>query len=342
MRVVFGVTGKYASGKDAFAEYLVSKEKFTHISLSDFLREDLARMNKKVTRENLQWLGNDLREKLGGSILAERALAKLDSDKNYVISSIGRVDEIETLSRNKDFVMVYIDATPKTRFSRMKSRNRENDPKSLKEFLKMEALENKGGNAQFREIDNCKKKSKIIIRNNSSLDSFYSKIDKVLKETLRRPTWDEYFFRIMNLVGSRSTCNRAKVGCVIVRDKYILATGYNGAPKGLPHCLEEGCLIENTLHLDGVSRDHCVRTTHAEQNAIAQAAKHGVSIKDSIIYLNMEPCLNCAKLIINAGIKEVVCRHQYHAAQISRQFLKDAGINLRVVDKSDMVYLKQK
>jgi len=342
MRIIFGVTGKYASGKDSFADYLVSREKFVHISLSDFLREDLKRMKKQVTRENLQWIGNDLREKLGGTILAERALARIEPNKNYIITSIGRVDEIETLKRHKDFVMVFVDASSETRFNRMKSRNRENDPKSLKAFLEMEKLENKGGNAQYREIDNCRKKSKIIITNNSSLESFYSKINKLLKNTLKRPDWDEYFFGIMDLVASRGTCNRALVGCVIVRDKHILATGYNGSPKGLPHCHDEGCLIENTLHTDGISRDHCVRTTHAEQNAIAQAAKHGSSIKDSTIYLNMEPCLSCTKMIINSGIKEVVCRRRYPAAQMSRDFLKKAGIKLRVKEKADYIYLKQK
>ncbi len=342
MSIVFGITGKYASGKDAFAEYLVKHHKFCHISLSDILREDLKRMNKQITRENLQWLGNDLRNKLGGSILAERALGKIEPEKNYVITSIGRVDEINVLKKNKSFKMVFVDATPKIRFERMKSRNREKDPKTLSAFLRLEELESRGGNSQYREIDTCKKHSHIIISNNSSLEVFYSKIERLLKDVNKRPDWDSYFFGIMDLVGSRGTCNRAMVGCVIVKDKHILATGYNGAPKGLPHCHDEGCLIENTLHLDGISRDHCIRTTHAEQNAIAQAAKHGVSIKDSIMYVNMEPCLSCTKMIINSGVKEVVCRHQYHAAQISRDFFKKAGIKLRVLNKKDYEYLKNK
>ncbi|MDQ4128971.1 MAG: dCMP deaminase family protein [Actinomycetota bacterium] len=115
-----------------------------------------------------------------------------------------------------------------------------------------------------------------------------------------RPSWDEYFMRIALEVATRSTCPRLAVGAVIVRDKRILTTGYNGSPSGLPHCEDVGCLIRI---VDG--RESCQRTLHAEQNAIIQAAYHGVSVTGSSIYSTHQPCLMCVKMIMNAGIDEV-------------------------------------
>ena len=133
-----------------------------------------------------------------------------------------------------------------------------------------------------------------------------------------RPSWDEYFVQITFQVARRSTCPRAAVGAVIVRDKRILTTGYNGAPSGLPHCTEIGCLMVN---------DHCVRTLHAEQNAIIQAALHGVNVSGSTIYVTHQPCLMCSKMIINAGIERVVYSSEY-PDPIAERFLADAGVRL--------------
>lgn len=134
----------------------------------------------------------------------------------------------------------------------------------------------------------------------------------------KRPTWDEYFMGIAMRVAERSTCLRASVGAIIVRDKRILTTGYNGAPSGLAHCYEVGCLIED---------DHCVRCLHAEQNAIIQAALHGVSIAGGTIYTTHQPCNTCAKMIINAGLKRVIYAGEY-PDQLARDFLAQAGVEL--------------
>lgn len=115
-----------------------------------------------------------------------------------------------------------------------------------------------------------------------------------------RPSWDEYFMRIAREVATRSTCPRLAVGAVIVRDKRILTTGYNGSPAGMPHCEDVGCLIRI---VDG--RESCQRTLHAEQNAIIQAAYHGVSVRGATVYCTHQPCLVCTKMIMNAGISEV-------------------------------------
>jgi dCMP deaminase len=131
-----------------------------------------------------------------------------------------------------------------------------------------------------------------------------------------RPSWDDYFMQITFQVAKRSTCPRAAVGAVIVRDKRILTTGYNGSPSTLPHCTEVGCLMVN---------GHCVRTLHAEQNAIIQGALHGVNVSGSTIYVTHQPCLVCAKMIINAGIERVVYAGHY-PDEIAQGFLKDAGV----------------
>ncbi len=148
-----------------------------------------------------------------------------------------------------------------------------------------------------------------------------------------RPTWDEYFIEVSRVVAKRATCDRGMSGCVIVRDKKIISTGYVGAPSGLPHCDEAGHLMKTVLNDDGSKSMHCVRTTHAEANAIAQAAKHGVSVEGATLYCKMEPCLDCCKLIINSGIKRVVCEKKYHAADNSRKFFKEAGVELEVLNK---------
>lgn len=133
-----------------------------------------------------------------------------------------------------------------------------------------------------------------------------------------RPPWDQYFMEIAQTVAQRSTCDRAHVGAVIERDRRILTTGYNGSPAGLPHCDDVGHLM-----IDG----HCVRTLHAEQNAIIQAALHGVNIQGATVYVTHQPCLNCAKMIINSGIKRVVYAGNY-PDENSRQFLSEAGVSL--------------
>jgi len=126
-----------------------------------------------------------------------------------------------------------------------------------------------------------------------------------------RPSWHQYFLTITRTVAERSTCLRAKVGAVIVRDKNILATGYNGAPAGMPHCLDVGCLIFTSRTPTGEVEENCFRTIHAEINAIAQAAKNGASIRDADIYITHTPCIHCFKVIINTGIRRVFYEHEY-------------------------------
>ena len=133
-----------------------------------------------------------------------------------------------------------------------------------------------------------------------------------------RPDWDSYFMRIASEVAMRSTCTRANVGAVVTKDRRNLTNGDNGAPRGLQHCLEVGCLM-----VDG----HCVRTIHAEQNALLQGALHGVALGGGTVYVTHQPCLNCAKMIINAGIVRVVFTKAY-LDPTAEEFLHAAGVEL--------------
>ena len=157
--------------------------------------------------------------------------------------------------------------------------------------------------------------------------------EKVQTRRTQRPSWDEYFMGIARLAATRSTCLRRQVGAVIVKDKRILTTGYNGAPAGLPHCLDIGCLRDE-LKIPSGERHELCRATHAEQNAIVQAAALGVSIKDSVMYSTTQPCILCTKLIINAGIKKIMIENSY-PDKMSEEMLKQAGVEIVVMERSE-------
>lgn len=142
--------------------------------------------------------------------------------------------------------------------------------------------------------------------------------------TERRPSWDEYFTAIVRQVATRSTCRRRRTGAVIVKEKRILATGYNGAPSGLAHCLDVGCLRED-LEIESGERHELCRGLHAEQNAIIQAALHGVSIRGAAIYCTHEPCSLCAKMIINSGIGRIFYIDSY-PDELATQLLREAKV----------------
>lgn len=141
-----------------------------------------------------------------------------------------------------------------------------------------------------------------------------------------RPTWDEYFMEIVDLIKTRSTCLRRQVGALIVKDKRILTTGYNGAPMGCSHCAEAGCIREK-LNIPSGQRHELCRGIHAEQNALVQAAYSGVSVKGGTLYVTNQPCVLCAKLAINAGIKKIVFRGEY-PDELAMDLLKESGIRV--------------
>lgn len=157
----------------------------------------------------------------------------------------------------------------------------------------------------------------------------------------KRPTWDEYFMEVCVSIAKRATCDRGRSGCVIARDNQILVTGYVGAPQGLPHCDEVGHNMKKIIHENDSITQHCVRTVHAEQNAICQAARRGVSIEGSTLYCKMTPCRTCAMMIINCGIVRVLCEKKYHDGSESEKMLKDANVVLEYLADEIQEYANQ-
>lgn len=146
-----------------------------------------------------------------------------------------------------------------------------------------------------------------------------------------RPSWDQYFMQMAELTAKRSTCMRRNVGAVIVKDKHIIATGYNGAPKGVAHCAEKGGCLRQQLNVPSGQRHELCRALHAEQNAIIQAAVLGQSIEEGTIYITHQPCVICAKMIINAGIERIVVKEGY-PDDLAVEILEEAGLKIVMLD----------
>ncbi len=150
---------------------------------------------------------------------------------------------------------------------------------------------------------------------------------KILEE---RPSWDNYFMKIAEVAAIRSNCSRRQVAAVIVKENRIISTGYNGTPRGIKNCYEGGCERCNSSTPSGQNLGECI-CSHGEENAIVQAAYHGIAVKDGVLYTTFSPCLLCAKMIVNAGIKEVVYQERYSVDDIAQKLLKEAGVILRPV-----------
>jgi dCMP deaminase len=169
------------------------------------------------------------------------------------------------------------------------------------------------------------------IVNNGSLADLHKKVQEIVSAVLsnsKRPGWDEYFMSIAQVVASRSNCVKRKVAAIIVKDRRIISTGYNGTPRGTRNCNEGGCPRCNSLAQSGTSLEECY-CSHGEENAITQAAYHGTSLKGSTLYTTFSPCLLCTKMIINAGIMEVVYNHEYPLGGNSLSLLNEAGVTVR-------------
>lgn len=156
-----------------------------------------------------------------------------------------------------------------------------------------------------------------------------------------RPTWDEYFMEVMDAISKRATCDRGRSGCVIAKNNRLLVTGYVGSPIGLPHCDEVGHLMKKVIHEDGHISEHCMRTVHAEINAICQAARNGIALEGGTLYCRMTPCRNCCMAIINSGIKRVVVQKLYHAGAESIEMFKEAGVQFESLSTEIQTYEKK-
>lgn len=334
--MILGITGNYASGKDSVAEIL-QKMNFYHVSYSDLLREELKKRKQEITRDNLIAVGNELRQHQGADILSQRAVQKVLDGENYVFTSIRNPGEVEYLQKRSDFLLINVTAPEKVRLQRIIQRNRENDPKTLAELRQKEALENKK-DAHVQQLNTVAKMAKVTLNNDSTLENLQQKVQQLVSDWMfklqdPRPDWDHYFMNIAEQVKLRATCMSPKKGAIIVKDKMILSTGYNGTPKKVTHCTAGGCQRCTSRHLgkmnSGQYKEPCI-CCHSEENAIVQAAYNGTSTKGAWMYSTFTPCVTCAKMIINAGITEVVMKVLY-PDDSGTKLLQEAGVRLRML-----------
>lgn len=328
--MIIGLTGKNGGGKGEVVKFLAERG-FVALSLSDVLREEAQRLGKPLTREVLIELGNQLRAEFGAEVLAERIFARLDPEKNYVIDSIRHPSEVRVFKRRSDFYLVNVHAPQRLRFERLRQRGRENDPKTYEEFLALETKEASSAQASDQQLDLAISLADITLENAGPVRELHDKVKRLLLDLSKkqlRPDWDDYFLGIAKMVALRSNCIKRKVAAVLVKDRRIISTGYNGTPRGVRNCNEGGCPRCNNLSASGKDLDECL-CSHAEENSITQAAYHGVNIKDATLYTTYSPCLICTKMIINAGLREVVYNVDYELAQRARELLEEAGVLIR-------------
>jgi dCMP deaminase len=327
--MLIGLTGRNASGKGEVARYL-QKKSFYYFSLSDVIRDEIRSRGFEPTRELLITIGNELRQKHGANILAERILAKIEDDKHYVIDSIRNPAEVTAFRAAKHFKLIRIEAPAEVRFQRILSRKRESDPRTLAEFIELENREAEGDDTS-QNLVKVELMADHSLVNEGTLETLYPQVDELLLRLLKevqRPSWDQYFMNIAKVVASRSNCMKRKVAAIIVRDKRVISTGYNGTPRGTRNCNEGGCPRCNGLATSGTNLDECL-CSHGEENAIVQASYHGVSLKDAVIYTTFAPCLQCAKMIINSGIREVIYNMDYPLNATAFQLFSEANIFVR-------------
>lgn len=331
--MIIGLTGKNGAGKGEAAKFLMESG-YQYFSLSDVLREELKNRNLKVTRDQLIAIGNELRQSGGAGVLAERVMKKLAPEINAVVDSIRNPGEVEVLRRHKDFFLLAVVADGKIRFERLKTRGRENDPETYEAFLEYEAREATSTDPTVQQLNRTEALADAIVANDDSIDVLRDKVRQVLQglaATAQRPNWDDYFMGIARVAARRSNCIKRKVAAVIVRDQRVISTGYNGTPRGITNCSEGGCPRCNHFGPSGANLDECL-CSHAEENAIVQAAYHGMSVKGATLYTTFSPCLTCTKMIINSGIIEVVYSQTYTIADVPLRLLGEARIKARQVD----------
>ncbi|MEZ4330415.1 MAG: deaminase [Myxococcota bacterium] len=331
--MIIGVAGRNGAGKGELVHFL-ERRSFTPLSLSDVIRQELARRGLPETRERMIEVGQELRRRFGPGALAQQLLLQLLPDRNYAIDSIRHPVEVEILRHSgQPFHLVWIDAKLETRFERMRARGRSGDPTTVAELEALEGRERGSDDPNAQQLDAVEALADFRIANDDTLEAFQARIEGWVRANLAfaRPAWDAYFMSIARVVASRSNCVKRKVAAVVTIDRRIISTGYNGTPRGTRNCNEGGCPRCNSLAEGGTRLDECL-CSHAEENAITQAAYHGVSLKGATIYSTFSPCLQCTKMIINSGMVEVVYQSDYPLGQVALDLLAEAGIQLRQVD----------
>ncbi|MGH9535519.1 MAG: deaminase [Terriglobales bacterium] len=331
--MVIGLTGANGSGKTTLANFLGTKGFYYH-SLSDEIRAELEASGIAPTRENLIERGNALRRRFGPGVLAARTLQRLQADRNYVVDSIRHPKEVETLRSLPRFFLLHVDAPLEVRYRRAVERGDPRTPKSFEEFVALEHRERGGADAEGQNLDACAALADATVSNDGAVEPFLARAEQHIIPWMRdepRPGWDEYFMRIARIVALRSNCIKRKVAAVIVKDRRIISTGYNGTPRGITNCNQGGCPRCNALAASGTRLDECL-CSHGEENAIVQAAYHGIAIKGSVLYTTFSPCLQCTKMIVNGGVVEVVYNAAYPLGDGALRMLKEAAVQYKQIE----------
>jgi dCMP deaminase len=330
-----GVAGLNGSGKSAAVEFF-RRRSFHAVSLSDLIRQDLAKDRLEPTRENMIERGRALRSAGGAGVLAQRLLPSLPEDRHCVIDSIRHPAEVEVLRAAGSFALLWIDAPAELRFARARERARPGDATDFAHFQELESRELAPNDASGQQLLAVRELAEEVVANTGTLQELEAELLRLLQGRLPfrdRPSWDDYFMSIARVVSSRSNCVKRKVAAVVTLDRRIISTGYNGTPRGTRNCNEGGCPRCNSFAQGGTRLEECL-CSHGEENAITQAAYHGVSLRGATIYTTFAPCLQCTKMIINAGLSEVVYSTEYPLGETSLDLLREAGVKLRQVSSA--------
>jgi len=330
--LIIGISGRNGAGKGEVVSFLESRS-FHPCSLSDVIRERLRAEGVEESRERMIEAGNAIRREYGPGGLAVLLCEGLPRDRNAVVDSIRHPAEVEVLRARSDrFQLLWVEAEESTRFERMRARQRPGDPASPEALRALEARELGSADPAAQQLLAVREQADQIVHNDGSLEELRAQLQSLLERSFffERPSWDEYFMSIARVVASRSNCVKRKVAAVITLDRRIIATGYNGTPRGARNCNEGGCPRCNSFAEGGTRLDECL-CSHGEENAITQSAYHGVSVKGGTLYTTFSPCLTCTKMIINAGIVEVIYNVDYPLGEVSLALLREAGVKVRQV-----------
>jgi dCMP deaminase len=330
--MILGVSGLNGAGKGEVVRFLEARS-FYPLSLSDVIRDELRARGLEETRERMIETGRAIRAADGPGGLADRLAAKLLPDRNYVIDSVRHPAEVEALrARTGRFRLIWVDAEETIRLARIRTRGRTGDPTSLEELRAYEARELGSADPAGQQLLAVQRLADVTVTNDGDLPALHESLQRVLERSFffERPGWDDYFMSIARVVASRSNCVKRKVAAVITLDRRLISTGYNGTPRGVRNCNEGGCPRCNSFAEGGTRLDECL-CSHGEENAITQAAYHGVSVRGGTLYTTFCPCLICTKMIINSGIAEVVYNADYPMGDVSLALLREAGVKVRQV-----------
>ncbi|MBT3416725.1 AAA family ATPase [Candidatus Woesearchaeota archaeon] len=331
--MIIGVTGFYGSGKDTLANHLEGQG-FEHHSLSDEVRKEVLKNNLNLTRENQIEIANQIRKTKGSDYFAKKVIEKIEKNKT-VITSIRNEQELLELRKLDNFILINTVAPVRERFDRIKKRKRYGDPKTLEELKKKEKQE-QSNNPSNQQLHIITKSADIIINNNGTLKDLENKIDKFLRDwepklsKKNKPIeWDTYFMGIALLSAKRSKDPNTQVGaCIINQEKKIIGIGYNGFPRGCPD--DKLPWAREAENKNDTKYPYVV---HAEANAILNSTRE---LKNSKIYVALFPCNECAKLIIQSGMQEVIYLDDKYngddAHKASIKLLKMAGIKIRKLE----------